>query len=675
MKRALLTVFLAVFIGIHAFTQEKSPLEVLDIYNMEYVSDAQISPDGTRIIYVRNYKDVMTDRNLSNLWMVNADGSHNRPLTVGNQNDGSPRWAPDGTRIVFTSNKEDDRTKLYMMWMDSRQMVALTNTAEAPKDISWSADSRHLAFTLFVPEKKQSPVKLPEKPEGAKWNKPPIYIDKMTYRFDGQGYLKDGHDQIFTLSVEGGTPVQHTFSEMDHAAPQWAVNGKTIYFSANLHENHEYDPLNSEIYRLDLPGGKVTPLTSRQGPDQSPVVSPDGGLIAFTGFDDRYQGYQVTHLYVMNQDGSGIRELTPTLDRDVVNAQWEANGKGLYFQYDESGDTKIGHVALTGKVRTLTEGLGGLSLGRPYNQASFSVSGDNRLAYSLGGTTHPADLGIWAKGEDQRLTALNDDLFSFRELGKVEEMSWQSSYDQQEIQGWLVTPPHFDPSKKYPFILEIHGGPFASYGSVFSAEIQLYAAAGYVVLYANPRGSTSYGEAFGNLIHHDYPDHDYDDLMSGVDAVLDKGYIDQDNLFVTGGSGGGVLTAWIVGKTDRFRAAVVAKPVINWYSFVLYSDNPGFFYKYWFPNKPWEDPENYLKRSPLSYVGNVTTPTMLLVGEEDYRTPIAESEQFYAALKLQKVETAMVRIPGASHGIANKPSNLVAKISSILTWFDKYRKK
>ncbi len=224
-------------------------------------------------------------------------------------------------------------------------------------------------------------------------------------------------------------------------------------------------------------------------------------------------------------------------------------------------------------------------------------------------------------------------------------------------------------------ILEIHGGPFASYGSVFSSEVQLYAAAGYVVLYTNPRGSSGYGEEFGNLIHHDYPNHDYEDLMSGVDALIARGYIDSENLFVTGGSGGGVLTAWIVGKTDRFRAAVVAKPVINWYSFVLYADNPAFFYRYWFPTKPWEDPEHYMKRSPLSYVGNVTTPTMLLTGEEDYRTPIAESEQFYAALKLEGVETAMVRIPGASHGIANRPSNLIAKIASVLMWFEKYRKQ
>jgi acylaminoacyl-peptidase len=673
MKRLLFPFALTAFVCFSALAQDKSVLELLDIFNLEYISDPQIAPSGDQIVYVRNFKDIMTDKNLSNIWIVNADGSRNRPLTTGNQNDSYPRWSPDGSKIIFKSNKEDDRTKLYLMWLDTRQTLALTNGPQAPQGVSWAKNSDQLAFNMFVPKKKDSPIKLPSKPEGAEWNKPPTYIDEMTYRFDGQGYLKDGNDQLFTLSVSGGTPVQHTFSDFDHGMPHWSADQSALFFSANLHDNHEYDPRNSEVYRLDLASGTIMELTNRQGPDHSPVLSPDGSLIAFSGFDDRYQGYQVTHLYVMKADGSEVKDLTPTLDRDVTDVQWEDNGKGLYFMYDEFGETKIGHVALTGKVRTIVGGLGGLSLGRPYNQAAFTVSKDHRLAYTLGGTEHPADLALWDKGEIRRVTALNDDLFAFRKLGKVEEIRWKSSFDQREIQGWLVTPPDFDPSKKYPLILEIHGGPFSSYGPVFSAEIQLYAAAGYTVLYTNPRGSTSYGEEFGNLIHHDYPNHDYEDLMSGVDAAIEKGFIDESNLFVTGGSGGGVLTAWIVGKTERFRAAVVAKPVINWYSFVLYADNPGFFYKYWFPKKPWEDPSNYLQRSPLSYVGNVTTPTMLLTGEEDYRTPIAESEQFYAALKLQKVETAMVRIPGASHGIADKPSNLVAKISSVLTWFEKYR--
>jgi acylaminoacyl-peptidase len=431
--------------------------------------------------------------------------------------------------------------------------------------------------------------------------------------------------------------------------------------------------LNSEIYQITIGNGAIKTLTDRFGPDNFESVSPDGTKIAYTGFEDTFQGYRINRLYVMNADGSNSKLISQDFDRSIQNVNWAASGKGLYFQYDDKGETKVGFISLSGDVNTMVGNLGGLSLGRPYNAASYTIAQNGKIAYTLGKTNHPADLGTFYKNNTNRLTQVNQDLFSFKNLGNVEEIWWESSFDQKQMQGWVVTPPDFDPGKKYPMILEIHGGPFASYGAVFSAEIQLYAAAGYVVLYTNPRGSSGYGEEFGNLIHHDYPNHDYDDLMSGVDALIQKGYVDEQNLFVTGGSGGGVLTAWIVGKTDRFKAAVVAKPVINWYSFVLYADNPGFFYKYWFPNKPWEDPSNYLKRSPLTYVGNITTPTMLLTGEEDYRTPIAESEQFYAALKLQKVETAMVRIPGASHGIANKPSNLIAKIASVLAWFDKYR--
>jgi acylaminoacyl-peptidase len=656
-----------------AFGQIQSNLELIDIFKMEYISDPQISPDGSKIIYVRNFKDVMTDRNLSNLWISNYDGSNMRPLTTGNQNDFGARWSHDGKKIVFKSNMEDNKMKLYMMWLDTKEIVPLTNLPQTPGQVSWSHNDQYLAFNMFVPKSHASIVKLPAKPEGAKWNKPPMYIDDMNYRGDGQGYLKHGNRQLFTLTLDGGSPRQITFTNFDHGAPIWSKNDTNLYFSANFHKDEELEPADSEIYQINIASGNVKALTKRYGPDQGPAVSPDGSKIAYTGYDDTYQGYQITDLYVMNSDGSNPKLISKNFDRDIGNINWDANGKGLYFQYDDKGETKIGHIALNGKVTTKAEHLGGMSLGRPYTAASYTVSDNGKFAYTLGTTKHPSDLAVSDGKNSKRLTAVNDDLFSFRNLGNVEEIWWKSSYDQRDIQGWIVTPPNFDPTKKYPFILEIHGGPFAAYGAVYSAEIQAYAAAGYVVLYSNPRGSTSYGQEFGNLIHHDYPNHDYDDLMSGVDAVLKKGYVDEQNLFVTGGSGGGVLTAWIVGKTNRFKAAVVAKPVINWYSFVLYADGLPFFYKYWFGKKPWEDPTSYLKRSPLSYVANVTTPTMLLVGEEDHRTPIAESEQFYAALKLENVETAMVRIPGASHGIANRPSNLIAKIASVLAWFEKHK--
>jgi acylaminoacyl-peptidase len=296
------------------------------------------------------------------------------------------------------------------------------------------------------------------------------------------------------------------------------------------------------------------------------------------------------------------------------------------------------------------------------------------VAYTAAGPERLADVSVvpLRGGAPKRLTDLSGDLLSQRSLGKLEELWVPSSHDGMRIQAWVITPPGFDPAKRYPLILEIHGGPFAAYGPTFAAELQLYAAAGYVVVYVNPRGSTGYGKAFGNAIHHAYPGFDYDDLMSAVDAVIARGYVDTSRLFVTGGSGGGVLTAWIVGKTDRFRAAVVQKPVINWTSFALTADRYTFFWKYWFPGLPWEQQEQYWARSPLSLVGHVKTPTMVLTGEEDYRTPMSESEQYYQALQLQRVPTALVRVPGAGHGLDKRPSQLASKVAHVLAWFERH---
>jgi acylaminoacyl-peptidase len=363
------------------------------------------------------------------------------------------------------------------------------------------------------------------------------------------------------------------------------------------------------------------------------------------------------------------------LNRSVAAPVWHKDGKGLFFQYDDLGSTKLGFVMRDGSVSTLASHIGGTTIGRPYASGSFTANGRGEFAFTHSTPDHPADVAVGKRGVEklQRATRLNTDLFSQRTMATTEAITFKSSHDGRRVQAWIVKPPNFDTKKKYPLILEIHGGPFANYGDRFAAEMQIYAAAGYVVLYVNPRGSTSYGEEFANLIHHAYPGHDYDDLMSGVDAVIKQGYVDADNCFVTGGSGGGVLTAWVVGKTNRFRAAVSAKPVINWYSFVLTSDGYAFFNQYWFPGYPWDNAEHYLKRSPISLVGNVKTPTMLLTGESDHRTPMSESEQFYQALKLQKVDSVLVRIPDASHAIVKRPSRLIVKTQHILKWFEIYR--
>ncbi|HEU5219623.1 MAG TPA: S9 family peptidase [Gemmatimonadales bacterium] len=644
-----------------------------DVFDLEWAADPQISPDGKRIVFARSGYDIMKDDQRSTLWIVNADGADLRPLLASGRDARAPRWSPDGTKLLYLSST-DGHSELFVRWMDTGQETNLTRLAESPGGMAWSPDGSWIAFTMFVPDPPRPLAELPTAPPGANWGPAIKFIEGVNYRADGAGYLPTGHRHIFLLPAEGGTPRALTGGPYDDGAPRWAPDGRALIFSADRSANADYNAVESEVYEVAVADGSVKTLTHRKGPDASPAISPDGRLIAYTGFDDRDQWYQVSHLYVMNRDGTGSRLLTGGLDRDIAEPVWSKDGLGLYVQYDDQADTRIAYVPLTGAMRPVAQGLGGLSLDRPYSGGSYSVSADGKLAFTLGGPDHLADLAVARAGTaPQRLTRLNDDLLGRKKLGTVEEIWYQSGFDQRRIQGWIVKPPGFDPAKKYPLILEIHGGPSAMYGPFFGADIQLYSAAGYVILYTNPRGSTGYGEEFGNLIHHDYPHHDYDDLMTGVDSVIGRGYVSPDSLYVTGGSGGGVLTAWIVGHTHRFKAAVVSKPVINWTSFVLTSDGLSLYTRYWFSGPPWQHPEEYARRSPLTYVDSVTTPTMLFTGEVDWRTPSSEAEQFYGALKLRKVPTAMLRIPDASHGVEEHPSNLIAKAAYIIGWFNRYR--
>ncbi|HKK27360.1 MAG TPA: S9 family peptidase [Gemmatimonadota bacterium] len=653
-------------------------LSYMDVFDLEWASDPQISPDGSRIAFVRNGFDVLKDRERTSLWVVDADGSHLRPLSDGERGASSPAWSPDGSRLAYVARGEEG-AEIRVRWMDTGQEAVLATLRHGPRGLAWSPDGTRLAFAKFVEGPGPKPIAdMPAPPKGADWGPPIEVIDRVHWRQNGQGLLPHGHTHVFVLPAEGGTPRRVTGGPYDDGAPTWTPDGKTLVFSGNRHEDADYDPANSEVYAVPAAGGQVRALTDRHGPDASPAVSPDGAKIAYLGYDERYQGYQVRRLYVMGADGSGARVVTGDFDRSVGNPVWAADGSGLYVQYDDRGDTKVGFVTLDGKVTALAEHVGGLSIGRPYGGGSYSVSpSTGRLAFTHTLYDHPADVAVGSRKAGpsgvRRLTRLNDDVLGHRELAEGHAITFTSSYDGKEIQGWVLQPPGFDPSRTYPLVLEIHGGPYANYGDRFAAEDQLYAARGYVVLYVNPRGSTSYGEAFGNSIHLDYPDHDYQDLMSGVDAVLEEGYVSRDSLYVTGGSGGGVLTAWTVGHTDRFRAAVVAKPVINWYSWVLTADMSLFGLEYWFSGYPWDNLRNYMEHSPITYAGNVTTPTMVMTGGVDYRTPSGEAYQFYQALKLRKVPSALVRIPDASHEIAGKPSNLVAKTAYILGWFERYR--
>jgi dipeptidyl aminopeptidase/acylaminoacyl peptidase len=645
-----------------------------DLFSLQCVTDPQIRPDGHVIAYVRVSYDIMTDRPRRSIWLVDADTGAQTPLATGPGSSYSPRWSPDGKRLAYVSS-DGGHSQLYVRWMQTEQAARITDLTETPEGLQWAPDGRSIAFIMMTADEKTNLGTPPSRPEGANWAEPLTVITDVKYRADGDGYLKPGYSHAFVVSAEGGFPRQLTFGAFNEEGPvSWTPDGRYVLLSGNRTEGWQREPVNSEVYQVSVADAVVAPLTHRVGPDRAPRVAPDGKKIAYLGFDDHLLGYQNVRLYVMDRDGRNARSISDQLDRSIDDAQWAADGRSLYVQYTDKAVTRVARLMLDGHLQQVAEGLGGAALDRPYTGGEFTVSSNGIVAFTGGGTDHPADLSIARGTRVTRLTRLNDDLFATRKLAAVEPLAVSSSVDKRPIDAWLVSPPNFDTSRKYPLILEIHGGPYASYGPVFSTDDQLYAAAGYRVLYTNPRGSTSYGEEFANLIHHDYPSHDYDDLMSAVDAAIAKGSVNPDQLYVTGGSGGGVLTAWIVGRTHRFRAAATQKPVINWGSFALTTDIATYVPKYWFGKLPWEDPEGYWKHSPLSLVGNVTTPTLVVVGGEDYRTPVSDSEQYYEALQLRGVPTALVKVPGASHGgLAARPSQSAAKASAILAWFDRYR--
>nr|PMI02266.1 acyl-peptide hydrolase [Shewanella sp. 10N.286.48.A6] len=668
---------IAPFASVMVFAQDTdSTLQLEDVFNLQYASGLTINNDGDEVFFVRNYMDIQTDKKLGNIWKVDKYKKLT-PVTNGLHVDYAPTLSPDNTKLAYISTASG-APQIHMKWLETGDTAQMSHFAHSPANLSWSPNGKQLAFTRFVASKPKSVVSLPGKPKGAEWAKPAVFIDDMYYRFDGAGFSKPGNSHIFVMSADGGSARQLTSGDYDHNGQlSWSQDGKQLFYSSNKRAESDLEWTDNNLYRLDLNTKKVTQLTDRVGPDISPMVSPNGKYIAYLGADQNHKNYENTELYIMNIDGSGKHSLTANLDRSINSIKWADNSKAVYFNYHDHGETYVAYQPLNGKRKVVAQNLGGLAFGRPYTGSQFDVAVDGTIAFTYSNSQRPADVAITKKGKTKQLTSLSDSALNYKTLATIKELNVKSSFDQRDIQAWVAYPPGYEAGKKagktYPLILEIHGGPVTNYGPHFSAEVQLMAASGYVVVYANPRGSDSYGKEFAQTIHNNYPSQDYDDLMSVVDGVIAQDAINEDALFVTGGSGGGVLTAWIVGHTDRFKAAVVAKPVINWYSFVLTTDIYSFVIKNWFEKMPWEDSAHYMKLSPISYVGNVTTPTMLLTGEADQRTPIAETEQFYQALKLRNIDTAMVRIPDAPHGIYKRPSNLMSKVAHILWWFEKYQ--
>ena len=641
-----------------------------DIFNLEYVSEVQVSPNGKYVAYVRRSNDIMSDSSRANVWLASVDGKSHRPLLSSKKSYYSIRWSPDGSRLAYLSN-EEGKPQLYVRWMDTGQTALVTNVTSNPSNITWSPDGKHIAFTMSVDAKeKPLDVKMPKKPDGAKWSPSFQYITKARYQADGRGILEPAYTHIFIVPADGGTARQLTSGNYHHNGRlSFSPDSDKIYFSANRSDNWEYEPVEGDIFSVDMMGN-IAQLTNDKGLESSPVVSPDGKHIAYARRDDEKVMYKNSYLYVMKSDGTDAQNLTKDIDNSVSNFHWKDN-KHVYFQQSVRGLAQVDVVSLSGSVKAVAKGLGGTTIGRPYVFGTYHAV-DDVVAYTKGRTDRPADLYVTTRNERQ-LTALNEDVLGHKQLGEVKEIVYPSSIDGEEIQGWYILPPNYDSSKTYPLILEIHGGPNLAYGPVFTAELQRMAAEGYVVFYDNHRGSTGYGERFALLLQGKYSsEYDFSDHMSGVDALIEKGIADPERLFITGGSAGGIASAYAIGLTNRFKAAVVAKPVINWLSKVLTADSGLYQIPFQFPGKPWDNVEHYWKRSPLSLVGNVTTPTMLITGVEDKRTPMSETEQFYQALKIQKVDSVLVKVPGSPHGIASKPSRMIGKVENILAWFKKY---
>lgn len=642
-------------------------LDTESFFQMEAVANPAIAPDGKLIVFSRSYVDKMKDQNRANLWLVDNEGKKLRELTNGNWRDSSPVWSPDGKRIAFLSDR-DGTNQLHVMWIDTREVAQLTRLDRAPADITWSPDGKSIAYTQRVlDEDPILPIKMPKKPEGAVWAKGATIIDRPSWASDGVGPVAKGYMHIFVVdAIQGGTPRQLTTGKFNHTAPEWSPDSSKLYFSGIRKPDAEYTRNDSEIYTADLKSGSITAMTDRKGPDRTPKVSPDGKWIAYSGYNDQKFTSHLAGIYLMAADGSGKKVWATGLPSSPDEVMWAPDSSGVFFSMKAQGKGNLFWLERNGGPRQLTEGQHVLS--------SISLS-DNGIAAAVRTSFHtPPELvtfDIKRPGAITTLVDVNRDVLDGKKLGKVEEM-WFNSSDGLKVQGWLIQPANFEPGKKYPLVLYIHGGPWADYTVAWNWAWQHFAASGYAVLYINPRGSTGYGQEFVNGIQYSYPGKDYDDLMAGVDAAIAKGYVDTNNLFVCGGSGGGVLTAWIVGHTNRFRAAVSMRPVIDWLSFVGTTDGISWYDQ--FEKLPWEDPSDHIKRSPLTYVKNVTTPTMVMTGEADLRTPITQSEEYYRALKMLKKETLLVRMPDEFHGW-RRPTHQLAQQLYLLAWFEKHMKR
>ena len=681
--------------------QQRRPITQNDLYDFRWAADPRISPDGKQVAYVLVRVDSAHKGYETSIWSVPTDASSQpRRLTSG-KHDGAPRWSPDSRTLAFVRSAEKGSPQIYLLSMEggeARQLTAAPRGTSAPV---WSPDGKTIAFTSDMrPSDMKDTTRSGDSTradgddaESAGDDESDVHVvTRAIFRFNGQGFIDyTRHSHIFTVPVEGvtGTPSkgkQITSGDFDEGELEWSPDGSRIYFSSDRVAESYYYPPNSDVYSVPVSGGAIEKVIDIDGPVAGAARSPDGKTFAFAGFINpaKPRSHDQTDLFVFT--GGKARNLTSGYDYSVGDGPggdqaaprggsgsspliWTEDGKGIIVTTGEHGASNLVRFdAASGRTEPLTTG--------DHDIMAYTATPDAAtFALTISDPTHIGDVYAFSPATRRltQLTHINDSLFTQLELSKPEQF-WYRSFDGKKIEGWILKPPGFTAGKKYPMILEIHGGPHTAYGYTFFHEFQWMAAKGYVVLYTNPRGSTTYGQDFGNIIQYRYPGDDYKDLMVAVDSLVRRGYVDEKRLGVTGGSGGGLLTNWTVTQTHRFAAAVSQRSVADWIGF-WYSADFTLFTPTWFRTNPYQNAQEFLDRSPTHYASQITTPLMLIDGEADLRTPPTQgSEAMFRSLKAQHKPTVLILVPRESHELSRsgEPKHRVERLQHILNWFDKY---